>query len=315
MKFSSILSRFAGGLIVLWLVSVLTFGLIQLVPGDPAEVAAGDSATPERVEAIRQQLGLDRPLVEQYTTWFGNVLQGDMGSSLFTGEPVAQAILRSAPATLSITLLALVIAVGIGVPAGVLAGLRQGTWLDRAVSTLATVGIAMPGFWVGMLLILMFALMNPWLPATGYEPLSSGVDLWLQHAIIPATALGLATGAELARHARGCVADVLSRPYIRTARARGSGSFWLVRHHILRNAAIPVVTVLGLQAGRLLGGAIIIELVCGIQGLGTLTINSILQRDFPVLQGYVLFAAAIVVAVNLLVDGLYGWLNPKVRTA
>jgi peptide/nickel transport system permease protein len=315
MKFSSILSRFAGGLIVLWLVSVLTFGLIQLVPGDPAEVAAGDSATPERVEAIRQQLGLDRPLVEQYTTWFGNVLQGDMGSSLFTGEPVAQAILRSAPATLSITLLALVIAVGIGVPAGVLAGLRQGTWLDRAVSTLATVGIAMPGFWVGMLLILMFALMNPWLPATGYEPLSEGVDLWLQHAIIPATALGLATGAELARHARGCVADVLSRPYIRTARARGSGSFWLIRHHILRNAAIPVVTVLGLQAGRLLGGAIIIELVSGIQGLGTLTVNSILQRDFPVLQGYVLFAAAIVVAVNLIVDGLYGWLNPKVRTA
>jgi peptide/nickel transport system permease protein len=315
MKFSSILSRFAGGLIVLWLVSVLTFGLIQLVPGDPAEVAAGDSATPERVEAIRQQLGLDRPLVEQYTTWFGNVLQGDMGSSLFTGEPVAQAILRSAPATLSITLLALVIAVGIGVPAGILAGLRQGTWLDRAVSTLATVGIAMPGFWVGMLLILMFALMNPWLPATGYEPLSEGVDLWLQHAIIPATALGLATGAELARHARGCVADVLSRPYIRTARARGSGSFWLIRHHILRNAAIPVVTVLGLQAGRLLGGAIIIELVSGIQGLGTLTVNSILQRDFPVLQGYVLFAAAIVVAVNLIVDGLYGWLNPKVRTA
>lgn len=315
MTFSSLLSRIGGGLIVLWLVSVLTFGLIQLVPGDPAEVAAGDSATPERVEAIRQQLGLDRPLVEQYTTWLGGVLQGDMGSSLFTGEPVTQAILRSAPATLSITVLALVIAVGIGVPAGILAGLRQGTWLDRAVSTLATVGIAMPGFWVGMLLILMFALMNPWLPATGYEPLSEGVDVWLQHALIPATALGLATGAELARHARGCVADVLSRPYIRTARARGSGAFWLIRHHILRNAAIPVVTVLGLQAGRLLGGAIIIELVSGIHGLGTLTVNSILQRDFPVLQGYVLFAAAIVVVANLVVDGLYGWLNPKVRTA
>jgi peptide/nickel transport system permease protein len=157
--------------------------------------------------------------------------------------------------------------------------------------------------------------MNPWLPATGYEPLSEGVDVWLQHALIPATALGLATGAELARHARGCVADVLSRPYIRTARARGSGAFWLIRHHIVRNAAIPVVTVLGLQAGRLLGGAIIIELVSGIHGLGTLTVNSILQRDFPVLQGYVLFAAAIVVVANLVVDGLYGWLNPKVRTA
>lgn len=315
MKPTYVLTRIGGGLVVLWLVSVLTFSLLQLVPGDPAVLVAGDTASPERVEEVRLQLGLDRPLVSQYLSWLGDILHGDLGSSVFTGDPVTDAILRAAPATLSITFVALVIAVVIGVPAGIVAGLRQGGSLDRAVSLLATVGIAMPGFWVGMLLVLMFALVNPWLPATGYAPMSDGIGVWLSHILIPATALGLATGAELARHARGCVADVLERPYIRTAKARGAGSFWLVRHHVLRNAAIPVVTVLGLQAGRLLGGSIVIEMVCGVDGLGTLAINAILQRDFPILQGYVLLAAAIVVVVNLAVDGMYSWLNPKVRTS
>ncbi|MGI5132916.1 ABC transporter permease [Pseudonocardia sp. CA-107938] len=314
MRPAYVLTRVGGGLVVLWLVSLLTFSLLQLVPGDPAELVAGDNATPERVQEIRTQLGLDRPLVSQYLSWFGGVLHGDLGSSVFTGHPVTEAILRAAPATLSITFVALVIAVGVGVPAGIVAGLRQGGWVDRAVSLLATVGIV-PGFWIGMLLVLMFALVNPWLPATGYSPIGDGIGTWLAHIVIPATALGLATGAELARHARGCVADVLERPYIRTARARGAGSSWLVRHHVLRNAAIPVVTVLGLQAGRLLGGSIVIEMVCGVDGLGTLAINAILQRDFPILQGYVLLAAAIVVVVNLLVDGMYSWLNPKVRTS
>ncbi|SHK50871.1 peptide/nickel transport system permease protein [Pseudonocardia thermophila] len=315
MKPTYVLTRIGGGLVVLWLVSLLTFALLQLVPGDAAQLVAGDNASPERVEEIRRQLGLDQPLITQYLSWLGGILHGDLGNSVFTGDPVTAAILRAAPATLSITLVALIIAVAIGVPAGIVAGLRQGGWIDRAVSLLATVGIAMPGFWVGMLLILLFALTNPWLPATGYAPISDGIGTWLSHIIIPATALGLATGAELARHARGCVADVLERPYIRTARARGAGSFWLIRHHVLRNAAIPVVTVLGLQAGRLLGGSIVIEMVCGVDGLGTLAINSILQRDLPILQGYVLLAAAVVVVVNLVVDGVYGWLNPKVRTS
>jgi peptide/nickel transport system permease protein len=315
MKPTAVLTRLGGGLVVLWLVSLLTFALLQLVPGDPAELVAGDSATPERVAEIRSQLGLDQPLVSQYLTWLGGILQGDLGDSVFTGDPVTSAILRAAPATLSITFVALLIAVVIGVPAGVVAGLRQGSWLDRAVSLGATVGIAMPGFWVAMLLVLVLALGLQWLPATGYAELGDGIGDWLSHIIIPATALGLATAAELARHARGCVADVLERPYIRTALARGAGPAWLVRHHVLRNAAIPVITVLGLQAGRLLGGSIVIELVCGVDGLGTLAINAILQRDFPILQGYVLLSAAVVVVVNLLVDGAYSWLNPKVRTS
>ncbi|MFD2419803.1 ABC transporter permease [Amycolatopsis pigmentata] len=311
----SVIRRILGGVVVLWLVSVLTFLLIHLVPGDPAEFAAGEAATPERVDAIRHQLGVDRPLLTQYFTWFGHVVRGDLGNSLFSSETVSGAIMRAAPATLSITILALLIAIAVGVPAGIIAGLRQGTWIDRAVSLMATVGIAMPGFWVGMLLVLIFSLATKWLPATGYASLSDGFGPWLQHAIIPAVALGLATGAELARHARGSVGDVLARPYIRTALARGCSTMWLIRRHILRNAAIPVVTVLGLQAGRLLGGAIVIEMVSGVQGLGTLAVNSILKRDFPVLQGYVLFAAAVVVVANLVVDAVYGRLNPKVRKA
>lgn len=314
MKPTDVLTRLGGGAIVLWLVSLLTFSLLQLVPGDPAELVAGDNATPQRVAEIRTQLGLDEPLLSQYLSWLSGVVHGDLGSSVFTGDPVTEAILRAAPATLSITFVALLVAVVLGVPAGVLAGLRQGGPLDRAVSLLATVGIAMPGFWVGMLLVLVLSLGLGWLPATGYAPIGDGLGEWLSHIAIPAVALGLATAAELARHARGCVADVLEKPYIRTARARGAGSAWLVRHHVLRNAAIPVVTVLGLQAGRLLGGSIVIEMVCGVDGLGTLAINAILQRDFPILQGYVLLAAAIVVVVNLVVDGTYSWLNPKVRT-
>lgn len=312
---AAVLTRIGGGLIVLWLVSLLTFSLLQLVPGDPAELIAGDSASPERVLQIRTELGLDRPLPARYATWLGGIVQGDLGTSIFTGDPVTDAIVRAAPATLSITVVALLIAVVVGVPAGVVAGLRQGSWVDRTVSLLATVGIAMPGFWVAMLLVLVLALGFSWLPATGYSPIGDGVGEWLSHVIIPSTALGLATAAELARHARGCVSDVLERPYIRTARARGAHPVWLVRHHVLRNAAIPVVTVLGLQAGRLLGGSIVIEMVCGIDGLGTLAINAILQRDFPILQGYVLLAAAIVVVINLVVDGVYSWLNPKVRTS
>ena len=173
----------------------------------------------------------------------------------------------------------------------------------------------MPNFRLAMLLVSIFALTATWLPATGYADIAQGFGPWLSHVILPATALGLATAAELARHTRGCVADVLTRPYVRTARARGASGVWLVRRHILRNASIPVVTVLGLQAGRLLGGVIVIEAVFGISGLGTLAINSVLQRDYPVIQGYVLFSAVIVVLINLVVDLAYGWINPKVRTA
>lgn len=310
-----IIRRLGGSLLVLWLVSILTFLLVQLIPGDPAEVIAGENATVAEVARIRTELGLDKPVLEQYFNWFTGVLHGDLGHSLSTNRSVVSTIAEAAPATLVITTMALLVAVVIGVSAGVAAGLTQGSWVDRAVSTLATLGIAMPSFWLAMVLVSLFALTNPWLPATGYVDIREGFGVWLSHVVLPATALGLATAAELARHTRGCVADVLTRPYIRTARARGASGAWLVRKHILRNSAIPVVTVLGLQAGRLFGGVIVVEAVFGISGLGSLAINSVLQRNYPMIQGYVLLSAVIVVLINLIVDLAYGWINPKVRTA
>ncbi|MGI5132905.1 ABC transporter permease [Pseudonocardia sp. CA-107938] len=307
--------RLGGGVLVLWLVSLVTFLMVALIPGDPAQVIAGENATIADVERIRAQLGLDRPVLEQYFSWLAGVLRGDLGRSLFTGRPVTSTIVLAAPPTLALATAAVVVALLIGVTAGVLAGLAQGSWLDRTISSLATLGIAMPSFWVAMLLVTVFALGLGWLPATSYAPMSRGLGTWASHLVLPAVALGLATAAELARHTRGCVADVLTRPYVRTARARGAATGWLVRRHILRNAAIPVVTVLGLQTGRLLGGTIVIEAVVGISGLGTLAVNAVLQRDYPVIQGYVLFCAVAVVLVNLIVDLAYGWINPKVRTA
>jgi peptide/nickel transport system permease protein len=310
-----VIRRVGGGLLVLWLVSLLTFLMVQLIPGNPAEVIAGDNATVADVERIRQQLGLDRPVVQQYLSWLGGVLHGDLGNSLFTNRPVTSTILDSAPPTLALAATSVVLAVVIGVGAGVVAGLRHGSWLDRLVTTLSTLGIAMPSFWVAMLLVSVFSLSLKWLPATTYVPMSQGFGTWLAHIIIPSIALGLATAAELARHTRGCVADVLTRPYIRTARSRGASTGRLVRRHVLRNAAIPVVTVLGLQTSRLLGGTIVIEAVVGISGLGSLAVNSVLHRDYPVIQGYVLFCAVVVVVINLVVDLAYGWINPKVRSS
>ncbi len=308
-----IVRRLGGGVLVLWLVSLLAFGLTQLLPGDAAEAIAGEYATPEDVAHIRHELGFDLPVHVQYARWLGQVVTGDLGTSLYYERPVTTLILEVAPATLSLTFLAILIAVVIGVTFGIIAAMRQGSWVDRLVTTTATFGIAMPSVWVLMLLLLPFTVLNHWLPATGYVPIERGLWPWLSHILLPATALGLASGAELARHARGSAADVLARPYIRTARARGATGRWLISRHVLRNSAIPVVTVLGLHVGRLLGGSIVVESVAGISGLGTLAINALLQRDITTIQGFVLFSAVIVVFVNLVVDLLYGWLNPKVR--
>jgi peptide/nickel transport system permease protein len=313
MSLNAVLRRLGGGLAVLWLVSIVTFGLVQLIPGDAAEAAAGEYATAHDVEVIRIRMGLDQPLLSQYWTWLTHVLQGNLGTSLQTGQPASHLILQAAPATFFLTGLAIVLAILVGVPAGSVAGLHQGKRLDSLVTAAATAGIAMPSFVVLMPLLYLFAQANRWLPATGYQPLSAGIGPWLSHLLLPSSALALAVAAELARHTRGSVVDVLSRPYIRTAEARGMTTGWLVRHHVLRNAAIPVVTVLGLEAGRLLGGVIVIESVSGISGLGSLAVTAVRQRDYPTLQAFVLFVAAIVVVINLLVDLAYAWINPKVR--
>lgn len=309
-----ILHRLVGGLLSLFIVSFLAFLLILLVPGDPARVIAGPEASAATVEQIRSQLGLNQPVLERYGQWMLGIFQGDLGTSIYTGRSVAASIIAVAPATLFLTLLATVIATVLGVSAGMIAGIYHDSWIDRSVTSLATAGIAMPNFWVGMLLVTLFAVTNPWLPPTGYVPPSAGIGAWLAHLVLPATALALASAAELARQARAGVVDVLRKPYIRAARARGAAGLYLARRHIVRNASIPVLTVLGLQTGRLLGGAIVIEAVFGISGLGSLAVDAVLQRDYPMIQGYVLLAGLVVISINLLVDMAYMWINPKVRS-
>ena len=311
---ATFLQRLIGAITVLVFVSVFVFLVIHLAPGDAAEIVAGDRASDEQLEAIREELGLDDSLIVQFGRWAGGVLQGDLGDSLVSGRPVIDSIADAAPATLSITALAVALSVFIGVSAGTIAGLNRGTVIDRAVTVVTSVALAMPSFWVGMLLVGAFALERSWLPATGYSPISDGVGEWLQHIILPALALATATIAEVARQTRGGVVDVMSRPYIRTARSRGVTGGTLVRRHVLRNSAIPVVTVLGLQAGRLLGGVVVVEAVFGIPGLGTLGISAVQRRDLPLLQGYILFVATVVVVVNTVVDLSYMWINPRTRT-
>lgn len=315
MTLTVVLRRLGAGLVVLWVVTILTFLLVHLIPGDPAHIVAGESATPAEVATIRAQLGLDRSIVVQYVQWLTGVLHGDMGTSLTSSRPVAETIVDAVPPTLSITLVALVLATILGVTAGTVAGLRQGGWLDRAVTAVTTVGIALPGFWVAMILVSVFAMAWHVLPATGYRPLSDGFGPWLEHVLLPGAALALATAAQIARQARGAVADVMVEPYVRTARARGAWGGVLVRRHVLRNAAIPVLTVIGLQTGHLLGGVIIVETVSGISGIGTLALRAVQDRDYPMIQGYVLFVAVVMVVVNLVVDLAYQWVNPKVRAA
>jgi peptide/nickel transport system permease protein len=300
--------------LVLFGVSVLAFSLIQLLPGDTAAAIAGEFATPEQIEAIREELGLNQPVVLQYFSWLLQVLQGDFGTSLATGRPAVSMILEAVPPTLSIAVVSLTISTLVGLGLGLLAALNRGRWADHALSFLASLSIAAPAFWILLLLILVLAILNPWFPAVGYVPLSAGFWPWLSYILLPAIALSFTHGAEIARYTRGSVIDVLASPYIRAARARGASGGWLSRHHLLRNSAIPIVTVLGLQLGNMLGGVIVVESVAGINGLGRFAVTAVLQRDYIALQAYVLFAAIVIVVVNLIVDILYTVINPKVRS-
>ncbi len=305
--------RLGGSVLVVFLASILVALMVHLVPGDAASAVAGENASPEQIQSTRERLGLDEPIWVQYFSWATDALRGDFGQSLITNRPVIEMVRQVLPATLSITLAASVIAVVIGVTLGGLAGLRRGV-TDRVTSLGASLGIAMPSFWVGMLLVTFFALEFDLFPVLDYTPLTEDPVGWLHHITLPALALGLGMSAEVARQTRGGVVDVMAQPYIRTARAKGAPGGRLFARHVVRNAAIPVVTVLGLQIGRLLGGVIIIEQVFAINGLGTMAVRAVADRDFPVIQAYVLLTTVIVVAINLLVDLSYGWINPRVRS-
>jgi peptide/nickel transport system permease protein len=298
---------------VLILVTLLSFSMIHLIPGDAAVVAAGENASAEQIAATRTQLGLDQNIVVQYVGWVGNLLTGDLGTSLLSSHRNVDAILEALPVTLSLAFVALSWSLIVGVLAGVMAGLRRGTWIDRTLTGLTTLGISMPSFWLGLLFVTFFSLQLRLFPATGYAPLSEGIVPWFSHLALPAFALGTVTAAEIARQSRAGVIDVLERDYIRTATAKGLPRWKVIVKHTSKNAAVPVVTVFGLQAAALIGGAVIIEQVFGMPGLGSVALKAILERDFPVIQAFVVVITLFVLVINLIVDISYAYFNPKVR--
>jgi peptide/nickel transport system permease protein len=287
--------------------------MVLLVPGDPAATLAGENATSEEVAETRERLGLEDSLLTQYGRWLSGAVTGDLGQSLFSGQEVSEALAQRLPATLSLTAGALVVAVLVGVPSGVAAAANRGRAADRVLSVLAAAGVAMPNYFLGMLLILVFAIWNDVLPAASYVALEHDPLLWLRHLVLPSLTLGIMTGAVLMRQLRSSLIGVLQQDYIETARAKGLRSRVVVFKHALKNAAIPVVTVLGTQVAFLLGGSVIVEQVFGISGIGQLMVGAVLQRDLPVIQGVVVLTTGIVLACNLVIDVAYGYLNPRVR--
>ncbi|MCW2665636.1 MAG: peptide transporter [Frankiales bacterium] len=298
---------------LLGVVSFLVFSLIVLVPGDAAVALAGPDPDPAQIAAVRERLGLNDPYLVQYWNWLSGVLQGDLGDSLFTSQTVWSSISARLPATLSLAGLALLLAIVLGITVGSVAGLRPGTWIDRVATVTASVGVAVPYFWVGMILVLFLAIDNTLLPAVGYIPLTSDPVSWLQHLIIPATALALAPAAVIARQTRASVATVMSEDYVRTAKAKGLSPVRVVGKHALKNAALPVVTVFGIEANRLIGGTVVIEQLFALPGIGQLAYQAVFARDFPVVQGVVLVSAVMVLMINILVDVSYGYFNPRIR--
>lgn len=297
----------------LFLITLIVFTLVQLSPGDPAITAAGPDASAEQIEAIRERLGLNDPVVQQYANWAGDAATGDFGQSLNGGYDVLPAIVQRLPVTLSLAGLALVFALLIAVPAGAIAAVRSGGWIDRGVIVMTSIGIALPSFAVGLLLVYLFALRLGWFPATGYTSFSESPFEWLRGLVLPALGLGLAVAAELTRYLRASLRDVLESDYVRTARSKGLSPRKVVGKHGLKHAALPVVTILGLQAGQLLGGVVVMEQVFGLPGVGTLTVAAVYARDYPVIQATALLAGVTVLVLNLLVDLSYSYFDPRIR--
>jgi peptide/nickel transport system permease protein len=305
--------RLAQLLAVLFVVSVIVFALVRLIPGDPATVQLGSEATPQAVAEIRRDMGLDRPLWIQYGLWVKSVLRGDLGQSWVSKQPPGALIRRFLPATLQLTVFAFVIALAIALPAGILAARYPRSWLDHAITGVALMGVSLPSFWLGIMLILAVALRTGWFPPSGYAPLWEQPGLALRTTALPAFTLGVGLAAPLSRFLRSGMLDVLGAEYIRTARAKGLAERAVVVRHALKNALLPVVTVLALQLGTLVGGTFVIEQVFAWPGIGRLSLTAIQHRDYAVIQAVVLLVAAAFVVVNFLVDLLYVWLDPRIR--
>jgi peptide/nickel transport system permease protein len=298
---------------VMVVVALFVFSLLFIAPGDPAAVIAGDQATPADVERIRQNLGLDRPFLVQFSDWAWRLLHADLGRSIFTNLPVTTMIAQRVEPTLSLMTITLILSVAVAVPVGVLAAWKVGTWIDRAIMGFAVFGFSVPVFVVGYLLAYFFALQLEWLPVQGYTPIGQGFWPWLQNLILPSIALGCVYIALIARITRATMLEVLQQDYIRTARAKGLAQGPILFLHALKNASVPIVTVIGIGIALLIGGAVVTESVFAIPGLGRLTVDAILRRDYPIIQGVVLLFSFVYVLVNLAIDLLYTLLDPRIR--
>jgi peptide/nickel transport system permease protein len=313
MSISYLLKRLMAAIPVLFVVSVMVFLFLRMIPGDPATAMLGRDASVQEIEAVRLKMGLDRPLPVQYATWLGKALHGDLGLSVISGRSISRSILERLPHTMALAFLAIAIAIAIAIPSGVIAAVKQNTFTDRAVMLFSLLGVSLPSFWVGILFIIFFSVQLRWFPSSGYVSIYENVFQGLRYLLLPAVSLALVMAAVSARMARSAMLEVLRQDYIRTARAKGLGRWAVVVRHGLKNAMIPVITVIGLDFGWLLGGTVVIETVFGIPGMGRLVVYSILNRDYPVVQGVILYMAIIYMLVNLLVDFIVTLMNPRIR--
>jgi len=308
-----ILRRLLAAIPVMAIVAFFVFSLLYLAPGDPAAIIAGDHASPEQIAQLRVTLGLDRPFLTRFVSWVWALLHGDLGTSIFTNLPITTLIAQRLEPTLSLMAITLVLALLIAIPMGALAAWRAGSLLDRLVMTTAVVGFSAPVFVIGYVLDYIFAIQLRWVPVQGYAPLEGGLGPWFRSLIVPSAALGIVYIALIARITRAAVLEVLSQDYIRTARAKGVGSGSILFVHALRNASVPIVTVVGIGIALLIGGAVVTETVFAIPGLGRLTVDSVLRRDYPVIQGVILLFSFAYVLINLIIDVSYTFLDPRIR--
>lgn len=308
-----LLDRLAGLVAVMLVVATIVFVIIRLTPGDPATVMLGPQASAQDIAALRTQLGLDQPMALQYLSWLGRLVQGDLGRSIFMDKPVLMALADRAEPTVLLTLMSLLIASAIALPVGILSAVRRGSALDQSVLSLSMLASSIPSFWLGLLLMQIFSVKLGWLPVSGYGGPDAALSTRLSHLVLPAVVLGVVNSALITRFIRASMLDVLREDHVRTARAKGLAEGRVILMHAVRNALIPILTVLGLTTALLVSGAVVTETVFGLPGVGSLVVSAVLRRDYPVIQGALLVIAAIYVLINLVIDLLYLWADPRVR--
>ncbi|MCX2930910.1 ABC transporter permease [Mycobacterium sp. CVI_P3] len=308
-----LLRRLLYSVVVLIGVLIVVFALVHVVPGDPVRIALGTRYTPEAYQALRSASGLDRPLIEQFFSYAGHALTGDLGVSFRNGEPVTATLLERLPASVSLAVVGMLIALIIALPAGIFAALHRGRIGDGIVRVASQSGVSVPDFWMGILLIGLFASTLGWLPTSGYRPFLQDPGGWLRHVVLPGLTVGLVAGAIMTRYVRSAVLDVAEAGHVRTARSKGLAPVVITSRHIVRNALVPILTITGIQLATILGGVIVVEVVFAWPGLGRLTYTAVAARDYPLIQGAVLLIAALFLLINLAVDVLYAVVDPRIR--